>query len=252
MFTWTGFYIGANAGYAFDSHHNLYTTGNDVVSAGLLAVGETPTYSRFGSSGFTGGGQIGYNYQFGNGLGFGGGGGGIVVGVEADAAYTDLRRSGSYVGPVFDTLSTASTRTEYVGTVRGRLGVAFDRLLVFGTGGFAYGGVKDRSAGFAPDGTQYFAGGRDSIQTGYAYGGGLEYALPTGSFLNFFQSSAVTIKAEFIHYDLGTSNYTVSSTTAFPLASSFNDRVHVQGNLARAGINYKFGDVAPTPVVARY
>ena len=79
--------------------------------------------------------------------------------------------------------------------MRGRLGYAFDRTLVYGTGGFAYGsGSADRSfGGFA---------GNDSFRTGYAVGGGIEYALPTDSFLNFFRSSAVTLKVEGLYVNL--------------------------------------------------
>ncbi len=84
---------------------------------------------------------------------------------------------------------------DYFGTVRGRLGYAFDRTLVYGTGGFAYGsGSADRSfGGYA---------GNDSFRTGYAVGGGIEYALPTDSFLNFFRSSAVTLKVEGLYVNL--------------------------------------------------
>ncbi len=61
------------------------------------------------------------------------------------------------------------------------------------------------------------------------------------------------MKGEFIHYDLGTSNYLLLCNPGIGLGgTSFNDRVHVDGNIVRAGVNYKFGDWAPVPVVARY
>ena len=211
VFTWTGFYFGGNAGYAFNAH---------------TSVGG-------GTSGFTGGGQIGYNQQIGNfpllgGLGgFGGaGGGGLVIGAEADAAYTGLRQSLVLGGLNYN------AHTDFVGTARGRVGIAFGQLLVYGTGGFAYGGVHN-SIGTASI---------DTIRTGYTYGGGLEYALPTTSFVNFFHSSAVTLKAEYLHYDLGRVN-----------TGAVNGSSRIDGNLVRGGINYKldlFG--APAPVVARY
>ena len=208
VFTWTGSYIGINAGYAFDAQ----------TQPGL---GKT--------NGFTGGGQIGYNQQIGNfpllGSFAGAAGGGLVFGVEADAAYTDLHKD-LFLGAL-----NYHSRTDFVGTARGRVGVAFGELLVYGTGGFAYGGVNNSFGNYSDD----------KIRKGYAYGGGIEYAIPTSSFVNVFHSSAVTLKAEYLHYDLGRNG-------------NFNGPSKVDGNLVRGGINYKldlFG--APgAPVVARY
>ncbi|WP_238294383.1 outer membrane protein, partial [Methylobacterium longum] len=139
--------------------------------------------------GFSGGGQIGYNFQLTPGSG-------VVIGIEADAQYLDFGRSrnnafvsGALAPGYYLTDPRGLSSLDFFGTVRGRLGYAFDRTLVYGTGGFAYGsGSADRSfGGFA---------GNDSFRTGYAVGGGIEYALPTDSFLNFFRSSAVTLKVE--------------------------------------------------------
>ena len=101
-------------------------------------------------------------------------------------------------------------------------------------------------------GVNDFAGRTDSIRTGYAYGGGLEYAIPTTSFVNFFHSSAVTLKAEFIHYDLGTQTTVVGSTLG--TGNSYIARIRNNGNLVRAGINYKIDlfNAPAAPVVARY
>ena len=245
VFTWSGAYIGGNAGYAFDSGTSYQSNGNAAAAAGQINRGVVPAYARTRSSGFTGGGQVGYNFELGNGafgalpvLGsFGGvglGGGGLVAGVEADAAYTDLRDTNIYGGGA----STLHSRTDFVGTVRGRLGIAIANALVYGTGGFAYGGVHDTA--FLPLG----AGTLDKIQTGYAYGGGVEYAIPTTSFVNIFNAGAVTLKAEYLHYDLG------SNTIGY---GPYTTRIHNDGNIVRGGINYKFNTfAAPAPVVARY
>ena len=93
-----------------------------------------------------------------------------MIGAEADAAYTDLRKDLLLGGLDYH------SRTEYVGTARGRLGIAFGELLIYGTGGFAYGGVTNSVGPF----------NADTIRTGFAYGGGLEYAIPTTSFVNVF------------------------------------------------------------------
>lgn len=245
VFTWTGFYLGVNGGYDFD-HRSRYLTGT---SNGLVALGSAvPTPFRQADAGFTAGGQIGYNYQIG---GFGGAGGflglgaaSIVVGVEADIAYTDLDKTASFTGansnPVLGPATTTfRSQMDFLGTARGRVGLAFNQFMVYGTGGFAYGDVDSRLVNFAPNGTTVASSGRSSgFTTGYTYGGGIEYALPTGSFLNFFKSSAVTVKAEYLRYELDSGNLrdTGAGTVALPAGYKLKN----EGNLARIGLNYKF------------
>ncbi len=242
VFTWTGGYIGINAGYAFD-YRDRFTTFDDptvpVTGAAGAASGSRPGVVGVKSDGFTGGGQVGYNYQF-------GAGNGIVVGLEADAAYTDLGQTDVFTltspGGV-TRVSAFHTDMDFLGTVRGRVGYGFDRFLVYGTGGFAYGDVSSNTQFFLANGTTLtYAGGRSGIDTGYAYGGGVEYALPTGSLLNFLHSSAVTIKAEYIHYDLGSHTYAAPATGLGGAGNTgvYTQRVQTDGDLVRAGINYKF------------
>ena len=258
VFTWTGFYFGINAGYAWSEDTRVRTSASDPTDV------ITPTYLRalgsnnvtFDKGGFTGGGQIGYNYQFTPGSG-------VVVGIEADAAYTDLsntrRSTATIVGfpgnpGVNDiNLKTSSTaELSYLGTVRGRVGYAFDRFLVYGTGGFAYGQADYSSVtddGLTLGGVTTPTLGRTSarysnMKTGYAYGGGIEYALPTDSFFNFFRASAVTFKVEYLHYDLGNQTVTGFNNSVPAIGASTaqtTSRVRFEGDIARAGINYKFG-----------
>ena len=232
VFTWTGFYVGVNAGYSF-SNSTRFTTLNDAGAAnGVPTV--RPGLAGLNSDGFTGGGQIGYNYQFGQSFG----GGGFVVGVEADIAYTDISRTTTFV--VGGRQSRFNASTDFIGTVRGRVGYAFDRFLVYGTGGFAYADVTQNTNLLDPTNTvSAYAGRRSTIDTGYAVGGGIEYALPTDSFLNFTRSSAVTLKAEYLYYDLGTSTLLSPSTAAGP-GGTYTHRITNNGNLVRAGLNYKF------------
>ncbi|MGP6428295.1 outer membrane protein, partial [Pseudomonas pharyngis] len=194
VFTWTGFYAGFNAGYAFDasSRSNNSTFG---VPAPFAVPGTTATFRNRSQDGFSGGAQIGYNVKFTPGSG-------VVVGIEADAQYLDFGRSrnnafvnGAVAPGFYVTDPRGLSSLDFFGTVRGRLGYAFDRVLVYGTGGFAYGsGSADRSfGGFA---------GNDSFRTGWTVGGGMEYALPVDSFLNFFRSSAVTLKVEGLYVNL--------------------------------------------------
>ncbi|MCJ2036128.1 porin family protein, partial [Methylobacterium sp. J-068] len=128
------------------------------------------------------------------------------------------------------------------------LGYAFDRVLFYGTGGFAYGGGGGSDFGL-PNSS------RNDFRTGWTAGGGIEYALPTDSFLNFFRSSAVTLKVEGLYVNLDRDNanngvfaysasngtlYRVNSTYA-TATSGYTSRSSDEFALVRAGLNYKFG-----------
>ena len=271
-FSWTGLYFGGTAGYAFDGEGQNTFIANTAAQQNGVNVGNRPGFLNNRSSGFTGGGTIGYNFQFNDGvpffgiltamgtslgingaggpiLGKSGGAGGFVAGIEADAAYTDLESGTNFIG-ANGSSTFVHNDTQFVGTVRGRIGYAIGDLLIFGTGGFAYGEVKNTALLFP--GVAGYAGSVSSLRTGYAYGGGVEYAIPTTSFLNFFKSSAVTVKAEFIHFDLGGQGVQLPSTVGGNGAYQ-GLSVHTEGNLARAGLNYKIDfNPAPAPVVARY
>ena len=232
IFTWTGAYFGINAGYISTDRGQVNTFGVLPANAANVATGARPGLVRIDSDGFTGGGQIGYNYQVDT----------FVLGVEADIAYTDLDRTRSLIG-TGGAPSVFRSSLDFLGTVRGRVGLAFDRVLVYGTGGFAYGDVENR---VALSGTPANAGaplaffGRSGrFDTGYAAGGGIEYALPTDSFVNFFRSSAVTVKAEGLYYDLGRRTVAVNSTGLG--VGAFSSRFETSGYVARIGLNYKFG-----------
>jgi outer membrane immunogenic protein len=250
VFTWTGFYAGFNAGYGFDASSNSQPTVIGVNGASTLVLPGTTAAIAFSNGqsndGFVGGGQVGYNYQFTPGSG-------VVVGIEADAQYVDFGRERnrfSATGPlaaqqVFNPAGVSGL--DYFGTVRGRLGYAFDRTLVYGTGGFAYGSGGGRDFGLSNS-------SRDDFQTGWAAGGGVEYALPTDSFLNFFKSSAVTLKIEglYVNLDRGNRNngvfavnnagQEVSVTSPGVVLVSGGRQVRdTEFAVVRAGLNYKFG-----------
>ncbi|MGU3360933.1 outer membrane protein [Methylobacterium sp. M6A4_1b] len=252
VFSWTGFYAGLNAGYGFDAGSSGgATVVGTTAASGIIANGAAPGLVAFSNrdahDGFTGGGQIGYNYQLTPGSGF-------VVGVEADAQYLGFgtdRNTASFVGTPNADLTFVNpnglSNLDYFGTVRGRLGYAFDRTLVYGTGGFAYGGGGGSSFGL-PNSTS------DTFRTGWAAGGGIEYALPTDSFLNFFKSSAVTVKVEglYVSLDRNSTNgvfaysnstgtqYSVSGT-GYAATTGYTSRRSDEFAVVRAGLNYKFG-----------
>lgn len=177
VFTWTGFYVGGNAGYGW---------GN-VNANGFANVGDL--------DGFVGGGQIGYNYQMGQ----------FVLGLEADLQYADLS-SGSNLGLI-------NVKTDYFGTVRGRVGVAFDRFLPYITGGWAYGNVKTSipGLGFSSDKTH---------TNGWVIGGGLEYAV----------TNNIIAGVEYLYVDLGEKNVLAGTGT----------KVGTDFSVVRARLSYKF------------
>lgn len=241
VFTWSGFYIGGNAGYIFSDNGEITTVGNNGPVGGPSTIfnvntGARPRSVRSEPEGFTGGGQIGYNWQIGS----------IVLGVEADAAYTDYQRTVRVIGAT-GAASDFSTDMGYLGTVRGRLGYSFGTFMVYGTGGFAYGDVENRARFFATPlaggtGVTQFSGSRSSTETGYAAGGGVEFAMPSS--FSLFGSNAITFKAEALYYDLGQSRVTVADTGLAPAATrgqSYTSQFDNSGLVARAGINFKFG-----------
>ena len=223
VFTWTGAYFGINAGYAFDASSR--STGNSSFGVpgrphGQRRPGTVATFRNNSQDGFSGGAQVGYNYQFtpGNGRGRRHRGRRPVPRLRPQPEQLLHLRPARSPPAYYVTDPRGLSSLDYFGTVRGRLGYAFDRTLVYGTGGFAYGsGSADRSfGGYA---------GNDSFRTGYAVGGGIEYALPTDSFLNFFRSSAVTLKVEglYVNLDRNTRNqgaFVINAANNFPVVTS--------------------------------
>jgi outer membrane immunogenic protein len=291
---WTGFYAGLNAGYNFGTNGSVGSlnvapgwTGIAEYASPSSAVGIGPTamsgYGNNGNntqSGFIGGGQVGYNYQYGS---------NVVLGIEADIQGAGIRGSsygggaaagsGPSVGAPSTTYTLNTTAVggtavqggvDWLGTVRGRLGYLWTpTLLVYGTGGFAYGNayanvvqsaVENVTRTIVPGGggtafTDYnqtntwLGGGRQNqLLTGWTAGGGAEWMfMPNWS-----------LKAEALYWDLGRMNV---QTSAFGVSgradrvlnnfASGRTSVSYQGVMARAGVNYHFNWGA-APVVASY
>ncbi|KAA2234746.1 outer membrane protein [Salinarimonas soli] len=224
VFTWTGFYVGVHAGYAFGDS-DIRTTGvlqGNINNVNALA---RPPSLSVDKEGFIGGAQIGFNYQFGM----------FVAGIEADLSYTDLSETQTYASPttfgaaLAGTRSTLSQDLEYLGTVRARLGVSFDRALVYVTGGLAYGDVSYRADFFTSGGALQFAGRKSDVEVGYTIGAGVEYAF----------TNNLTLKAEYLYYDLGSRNVQVDSIPGVG-TGAYVSRFETDGHIARVGLNYKF------------
>jgi outer membrane immunogenic protein len=256
-FSWTGWEAGLHSAYTFASNNHVSTAGNDPVTAATVGAGIRPSYlgtEKDGSSNV--GVGFGYNYQFAN--------SGIVVGFSADADWVDLHKNAfDYVGLAANTLSVYHQRLDWLGTANGKLGYAFDRFLVYGTGGLAFGDPGYGASFFGPGGVglQYVGGNNGQLRAGYNFGGGVEYAIPNDSFLNSFSIEhyigldkligpyTTTIKVEYIHYNLGGETITAGGVNGFP--GSYSVHYHSEGNQVRAGLLYTFNSTA-APVVARY
>ncbi|MGD9657810.1 MAG: outer membrane protein [Methylocystis sp.] len=303
---WTGFYAGLNAGYAFGTSNQVNTAaypildrlagatqflnGNPFITSnfipGITSLANTG-FANVNQNGFIGGGQIGYNYQWGQ---------SFVVGVEADIQGAGIRGRGGYSGAssdrfgfglgnfvpgVPDFVSLARTAVgsgeitagiDWMGTVRGRLGwLAMPTLLVYGTGGLAYGGAY-ASATHSAGGTLSLtfpilpiipainfgapvvpgSGQYSDTRVGWTAGGGFEWmVMPNWS-----------VKAEALYYDLGSATFSSSPVIAISplgiggfggpfIANVPTTRVKFDGVIARVGINYHFNWGA-APIVAKY
>jgi outer membrane immunogenic protein len=230
-FTWTGFYIGANAGGVWSTSNldtTFYAAGFPIlnnVSSGRLSTSNT---------GFIGGGQAGYNWQS----------GAAVFGIETDFDGTSLSRNRNLVGANFlaangatDFFSTdGSARLNWLGTTRGRIGFVAtpdNRLMFYGTGGVAYGGASSHVTLFDNDFGWGWNGSRSNTRVGWTLGGGVEYAI----------TNNITIKGEYLYYNLGSTNAITTpnfvTATAFP-NTFLTGKVTFQGSILRAGVNYKF------------
>jgi outer membrane immunogenic protein len=183
-YNWTGFYLGINGGYAWGrSHWNGFGNNSDP-SGGMV------------------GGTIGYNWQA--------MGSPWVFGLEGDIDWTNIK--GTFTD--INCPTGCQTKNNWLGTARGRIGYAWDRVMPYITGGLAVGDIEANQLGFA---------GVHDTKAGWAAGGGVEAAL-AGNW---------TAKLEYLHVDLGSINCGV-------LACTTPSRVGFHADEVRAGVNYRF------------
>lgn len=278
IFTWTGAYGGVNTGYSFANTDTGRLTTPNRRGRDFTVVPATGATFRSSSEngGLLDGAQAGYNVQFGS----------VVAGFEADVQAIDLPRRGSSLSdgvrvaklrgtvqvPEFDEaadppvvprqpsgiaasniaagnvyLRSASNEVDLFGTVRGRVGMAFDRLLVYGTGGFAWKTNEDDKNGGRPPGAFYSAfspgaaargrrvlaqldGGAET-EVGWTVGGGMEYAF----------AHNLSARIEGLYVNLGDSKRRIVgvTNTGEPIMAANGDRTDFA--LVRAGLNYRFG-----------
>jgi len=216
-YNWTGLYAGLNAGYGFSARNNTVVSASPAVfpTLGVTRPGST----RLDPDGFIGGGQIGYNWQFGS----------FVAGVETDIAYTDFRDTRNVV--LGGLSSQFRQRIDYLGTVRARLGVAFDRALIYATGGLAYGDVRNSATFYNGAGVATYTGSSNKTRAGYTIGGGIEYAI----------TNTISVRGEYLYYNLGRRTIGIDPTLAAAApVGVYAARFRNDGHIIRAGLNFKF------------
>jgi outer membrane immunogenic protein len=203
-FSWSGCYIGGNVGGAWAD------IDQSVSLPGVIVI---PSSGR--SSSVIGGAQAGCNWQYKPNW---------VFGVEGDFNWLNLKRSHDFTTTVSgeDYAGSQTTKLRWLTTVRARLGYAWDRSLLYMTGGLAGGGVKSSASVAFVGGPTVFSESTSDTRWGWTLGAGYEYAF----------TRTISGKLEYLHFDLG--NVTVVSSS-----SSWTGNAKVSGDLVRVGINVK-------------
>src|ERR1700687_3405787 len=249
VYNWTCFYIGGNGGYSWGRSRTDVSYFNTVTGAPIVPPAGSIVSSSFDMNGGVAGGQAGYNWQTAN----------WVLGLEADIQWSGERGRAAYrcgatatggvclPGLTFLPAGAAGTTLalgqslEWSATVRGRAGLlAAPKVLLYATGGLAYGSIKSSGAlaGFNGNGAAIAAfGSNTETRVGWTVGAGVEGMI----------TQNWTAKLEYLYMDLGSFSsgpFTLApaSTIGANVSSKFTDHI------LRAGINYRFGG----PVVAKY
>ena len=183
-YNWTGFYAGLNGGGGF---------GHSEWDNGLSTAG-------FNTSGGLIGGTLGCNWQMNQ----------VVFGLEGDIDWSNIRGTTTAV----PCTTSCETRNDWLGTARGRIGYAFDRVMPYITAGGAFGDVKMTPSGI---------GSETDTRAGWTAGGGVEFGI----------AGPWSAKLEYLYVDLGQANCS-ATTCGTPTDVDFN------ANVVRAGINYRF------------
>ena len=188
VYNWTGFYLGIVGGGAWEA-----ASGDPKMKGGFV------------------GGTAGYNWQTGN----------VVFGIEADGTWADVSASAAAAVPGFGVV-TVSSKTDAMGTVRGRIGYAVNNVLFYGTGGYAWidNKITLSALGVAVSDSKF--------HSGWTVGAGVEA----------FFAPQWSVKGEYLYRSLGGETY---FTGALPSGT-------VNFHTVQVGVNYHFNG----PIVAKY
>jgi len=221
IFTWTGFYLGGQVGYAWGTQR-----------ANVLFPDGTQLFNSFSTQGVIGGGHIGYLYQANQ----------WVIGIEGSVDGTSLSKSFTRTGVFPVTFpagfgATFATSVPIEGSIRGKVGVAWDRVLLYATGGVAFAGVDQTIT------SPFGAFNRSTSRVGWTVGGGIEYAV----------TNNWSLFAEYRYSDFGNFSNSPAAVFANGVTVTGNSIVnrHFTQNQVQGGFSYHFSP-PPAPVVAKY
>ncbi|AWM02464.1 outer membrane protein [Bradyrhizobium amphicarpaeae] len=255
VWSWTGWYVGANAGYSWGRSRSDASYFNSGTGVPIAPPAGSITSASFDMNGAIAGGQAGYNWQSAN----------WVYGIEGDLQWSDEKGRAAFscvgtaaapvAGPCLPTFTflppgglagttlAIDQKLQWFGTVRGRVGIlATPKVLFYGTGGVAFGEIKTTGTlssftTVAPFGPIASVGSSSTTRVGWTVGAGVEGKITRNW----------SAKLEYLYMDLGrfsTGNFTLAPT--LPISASVSS--HFTDHILRAGINYQFD----SPVVARY
>src|SRR5713101_5763436 len=231
----TGFYVGANLGGA--SGTSDVTTTTIFSPTGYFAMTSPPAIAiagkqRMNPSSFTGGGQVGYNFQMSH----------VVLGAETDYSFLQFSQTVSKSGIYPCCVTTGFTvrqsiRTNWLYTARPRIGVAFGPVMFYGTGGLALTHFKYKEVFTDTFATARENGGVNENRVGWIAGGGAEFRF----------THHWSVKGEYLHADFGgVTNTSTNLTTTFgttPFVFPTNVWTHhasLRTNIGRVGVNFRF------------
>jgi outer membrane immunogenic protein len=231
-FSWSGFYVGGSFGANWVDGANYSSAPADATTQAFtnpfIAAGLVPTRGTSSGTGAIGGLQSGYNWQS----------GGLVFGFETDLSGSTAGASQEIVTNIAPGVQfgrfTGTTSVQYIGTVRLRMGALLSpTMLAYVTGGFAYGGVERTAGANLSIVTGQAFGRSQDINTGWALGGGLEWAL----------SPRVTLGAEYLYVNLDGGSFNTTNVSGICGAASIcNFRVNgsdIDNHVARVKFNFK-------------
>ncbi|MGY0571460.1 outer membrane protein [Bradyrhizobium sp. RDM12] len=232
-FTWTGFYVGATAGAGWTQADPSLSIVNG--PAPLYFPADIPGLSALGSPGLSGtnaivGTKAGYNQQWGS----------FVAGLEGDISWFHFNKTAATAGNPFLTYPfgaaafSTSVSTNWLATIRPRIGYAVDKALFYATGGVAIGDVKYSNAyvGFSPLGlgSEFEAASANQTRVGWTVGAGIDYAI----------APHWVVSGEYLHVDLGSVSTSGLVTTGGAPTATFNVSAKLRSDIGRLGIAYKF------------
>lgn len=232
-FSWTGFYVGGTAGAGWTKADTGLSAVNGAVPLYLPA--DIPGLTAIGSPGLSAtnaivGAKAGYNQQWGN----------FVAGVEGDISWFHVNKTVATAGrpfltyPVGTAAFSTSVSTNWLATIRPRIGYAVDKALFYATGGVAIGDVKYSNSyvGVSPlgFGLEFETAAVSQTRVGWTVGAGIDYAI----------TPHWVVSGEYLHVDLGAVSTSGLVTTGGPPTATFNVSTKLRSDIGRLGIAYKF------------